>query len=294
MKRLLVAIFCLLYLSSNSQGFVRKVVERFSVEAFGGLANYQGELQESRYTFSQAKPAFALGGSIAITDKLFLRGLATVGSIQAADRYSSSASKRARNLNFGSRLYDASATVVYDIFNVVEKRYTPYVFAGISVFHFSPYTFDSIGKQRWLQPMGTEGQGLPQYPDRKVYNLNQISIPFGAGIKFAVNEKVTLGWEFRFNKTFTDYIDDVSTTYADPFLIAARHGQVAADIAYRGDEVKNGNPVYPTGAVRGNPKTKDWYYFSGLTISYRLFSSGQSLGKFGGKSGGLACPKNVY
>lgn len=288
--------FSLFYLSSNSQGFVKKVVERFSLEAFGGLANYQGELQESRYTFSQAKPAFSLGGNIAITDKLFLRGLATIGSIQAADRYSATASKRQRNLDFGSRIYDASATIVYDIFDVLEKRYTPYVFAGISVFHFSPYTFDSTGKQRWLQPYGTEGQGYSQYPDRKIYNLNQISIPFGAGVKFAVNERFTLGWEFRFNKTFTDYLDDVSTTYADynVLISSPRYGTLPADLAYRGDELKNGNPAYPAaGTVRGNPKTKDWYYFSGITLTYRLFSPDRPLGRLGGGSG-IGCPKNVY
>lgn len=261
------------------------------------MANYQGELQDSRYTFSQAKPAFALGGNIAITDKLFLRGLATIGNIQGSDKYSSSTLKRERNLDFKSRIYDASATLVYDFFNVVEKRYTPYIFAGISVFHFSPYSYDTSGVMRWLYPLNTEGQGLSQYPDRKPYNLNQFSIPFGAGIKFAVNERVNLGWEFRFNKTFTDYIDDVSTTYADRnALLTGKHSQTSVNFAYRGGELKNGNPNYPVaGSPRGNPKTKDWYYFSGITISYRLFTNGQSLGKFGGSGNSrLGCPKNVY
>lgn len=297
MKKILIAFFSLLYLSAHSQSFVRKVVERFSVEAFGGLANYQGELQDAGYTFSQAKPAFALGGNIELTHKLYLRGLVTIGSIQGADRYSSSLTKRQRNLSFGSKIYDGSATVVYDVFDVLEKRYTPYVFAGVSVFHFSPYTNDSLGVKRWLQPTATEGQGLAEFPDRKPYSLNQISIPFGAGIKFAVNERVTLGWEFRFNKTFTDYIDDVSTTYVDPAILRkGRYGDMIVSLAYRGDELKNGDPNYPAaGTARGNPKTKDWYYFSGITLTYRLFTSGQALGKLGGSKGSnLACPKNVY
>ncbi|MFT3945850.1 MAG: DUF6089 family protein [Agriterribacter sp.] len=297
MKKIFAAILCLFSIGHiYAQGFAQKVLQRFSIEGFGGLANYQGELQESGYTFSQAKPAFSLGGNIAITDKLCLRGLATIGTIKASDKYSASASKRLRNLDFVSRIYDLSATVVYDIFDVLEKRYTPYVFAGVSVFHFSPYTYDSTGKKWWLEPLGTEGQGLSQYPDRKIYSLNQISIPFGAGIKFAINERVNLGWEFRFNKTFTDYLDDVSTTYADyNILISGVHGTTPAALAYRGDELKNGNPDYPAaGTQRGNPKTKDWYYFSGITITYRLFTSGKSLGKIGGRSGDLGCPKNVY
>lgn len=294
-KQILIATLLLWSANSYSQGFVGRVMERVSFEAFGGMANYQGELQESGYTFSQAKPAVALGGRIAITNKFFVRGLATYGSVGAADKYSSSLSKRQRNLDFTSRIYDLSITGVYELFNVVEKRYTPYVFAGVSVFHFSPYTFDSTGKQRWLQPFGTEGQGLALYPDRKLYNLNQFSIPFGAGIKFAVNDKISLGWEFRFNKTFTDYLDDVSTTYADyNALIGGRFGAKTAELAYRGGEVKGGNPTYPNaGSVRGNPKTKDWYYFSGITITYSLFKPESDSRGMGGMRN-LGCPKNIY
>ncbi|MCC6288168.1 MAG: outer membrane beta-barrel protein [Chitinophagaceae bacterium] len=296
MKKIIIVTLCLFSLGQTySQGFVKRVVERFSLEAFGGLANYQGELQESGYTFSQAKPAFALGGNIAITDKFYLRGLATLGTIQASDKYSSSLVKRQRNLDFGSKIYDASVTIVYDIFDVLEKRYTPYVFAGVSLYHFSPYTYDSTGTKIFLMPLGTEGQEFSQYPDRKRYKLDQISIPFGAGIKFAVNERVTIGWEFRFNKTFTDYLDDVSTTYASySALISGPYGTRPAELAYRGDEVKNGNPNYPAaGTVRGNPKTKDWYYFSGITLTYRLFKSNRSLGRLGSNSE-IKCPKNVY
>ncbi|MFT3702399.1 MAG: DUF6089 family protein [Agriterribacter sp.] len=295
MKQILIVAFIALSINSYSQGFIKKAVESFSLEAFGGLANYQGELQEAGYTFSQAKPAVALGGRIELANRFFLRGLVTYGHISAADKYSNSSAKRLRNLDFTSKIYDASVTFVYEVFDVYEKRYTPYVFAGVSAFHFSPYTFDSSGKQRWLQPYGTEGQGLPLYPGRKIYSLNQFSIPFGAGIKFAVTDRISLGWEFRFNKTFTDYLDDVSSTYADyNALVAGKYGLKAAELAYRGGEVKGGNPNYPAaGTQRGNPKTKDWYYFSGITVTYNLFKQEHNFGS-GGSSRELSCPKNVY
>lgn len=281
--------------ASYSQNFVHSVLERLSFEGFGGFANYQGELQESPYTFSQSKAAFSLGGRIELADRLFLRGLATYGNISASDKYSSNSFRRARNLDFNSKIYDASGTIVYELFNLSEKRYTPYAFAGISVFHFSPYTYDSSGVARWLVSYGTEGQWLSQYPDRKAYKLNQISLPFGAGIKFAVNKNVAIGWEFRFNKTFTDYLDDVSTTYADyNALITGRNGLKAAELAYRGGEIKGGSQVYPAaGTKRGNPKTKDWYYFSGITITYTLFPKESTSGKHGSLRS-LSCPKNVY
>lgn len=281
--------------AAHSQNFLNRALERFSFEGFAGFANYQGELQESPYTFSQSKAAFSLGGRFELADKFFIRGLATYGKIGAADKYSKSLDRRNRNLDFGSAIYDASVTGVYEIFNISEKRYTPYIFAGVSLFHFSPYTYDSTGTIRWLMPLGTEGQGLSQYPDRKLYKLNQFSIPFGAGIKFAVNKNVAIGWEFRFNKTFTDYLDDVSTSYADyNYLITGKHGLLSAEMAYRGDEIKGGNQTYPAaGTKRGNPKTKDWYYFSGITVTYTLFPKEN----FSGNQKALRdvrCPVNVF
>lgn len=293
MKRI-IAIACLLAIGSfsSAQSFVNRVLERVSLEGFGGLANYQGELQEARYTLSQSKAAFSLGASIAITDRLSLRGLATYANIQGADSHSSDSSRRARNLSFQSRILDLNATLVYEFFDITEKRYTPYVFAGGSVFNFNPTAYDSSGHLVYLVGRRTEGQGLPQYPDRQMYNRIQFSIPFGAGIKFAVNEKFSLGWEFRFHKTFTDYIDDVSTTYVDYNILLAARGPKAVEMAFRGGEVKGSNATYPAaGTKRGNPETKDWFYFSGITVSYRLFGREMSSS---GRRGQLGCPKNVY
>jgi hypothetical protein len=270
-----------------SQGILKNV----SLEVFGGFANYQGELQENTYTFSQARPAGALGASYALTDKISLRGLITYGHVQGADSYSSSLQRRQRNLSFYSKIYDASLTGVYEFFDIMEKRYTPYVFAGVSVFNMGPYTYDSLGKKIGLNNLGTEGQGLPEYPGRKKYKYQNISIPFGGGIRFAVTRNVALGWEFRFNKTFTDYLDDVSSKYADRSLLLAAKGPKAVEMAYRGGELKNGSPVYPAaGTVRGNPKTKDWYYFSGITVTYKLFNDRN----FSNRGKGIPCPKNVY
>ena len=85
-------------------------------------------------------------------------------------------------------------------------------------------------------------------------------------------------------KLFTDYLDDVSTSYADQADLLAEKGQLAVNMAYRGDELPGGNPNYPSkGAQRGGAKYKDWYYFLGLHHTYRL---GGSDGGGGGGYGG--------
>lgn len=284
--------FIIALMLGSSSAFSQGVLKNVSIELFGGFANYQGELQENTYTFSQAKRAASLGASYAFTDKISLRGLLTYGNIQGYDSYSTDPMRQQRNLSFHSKIYDASLTGVYEFFDLMEKRYTPYVFAGVSVFNMGPYAYDSLGNKIGLAILSTEGQGLPQYPDRKRYKYQNISIPFGGGIRFAVTRNIALGWEFRFNKTFTDYLDDVSNRYVDRSILLAAEGAKAVEMAYRGGELKNGNPVYPAdGTMRGNPKTKDWYYFSGLTVSFRLFND-RDIARSKGK--GIPCPKNVY
>jgi hypothetical protein len=101
---------------------------------------------------------------------------------------------------------------------------TPYVFVGVAVYHFNPYAYDTTGKKVYLQPLSTEGEGLPQYPGRKEYALTQLAIPFGGGIKFRITDRVVLAYEIGMRKLFTDYLDDVSNTYVSETVLLAAKG----------------------------------------------------------------------
>ena len=167
---------------------------------------------------------------------------------------------------------------------------TPYIFAGLAVYHFNPYTTDTTGKKTYLRPLSTEGEGF--IAGKNNYNLTQIAIPFGGGVKFSLSDNVNVGLEVGYRKLFTDYLDDVSSRYVDEAALLANRGPEAVELAFRGDELKNG-ATYPAGStIRGNSSQKDWYYFTGLTASFRLFS-GNGLGSGGGKHSKYGCPANV-
>ena len=165
--------------------------------------------------------------------------------------------------------FDASG-IEYNLFNLNERKYSPYVFGGLAVYHFNPYAFNGTDEKIYLKPLSTEGQGLPGY-SAKPYSLTQLAIPFGGGMKYAINDKFRLGLELGIRKLFTDYLDDVSGFYADQNDLLANRGQLAVDMSYRADEVAGGNPSYPTkGTGRGGPENNDIYYFLGLHLTYRL------------------------
>ena len=104
----------------------------------------------------------------------------------------------------------------------------------------------------------------------KDYKLTQFSIPLGFGAEYSLNEDMRVGIEFGYRKTFTDYIDDVSTVYVDQTSLLNARGQKAVDLAYRGYEVKAG-PYPAAGTSRGNPKNKDGYYYVAITYTIRYF-----------------------
>jgi opacity protein-like surface antigen len=253
MKRILSLIVLIPVLASAQN--------QLNLTLSGGFANYYGDLQSKPLTLDQAHGAFGIGLKYDLTNHFAVKGGLFYARLSADDK-NNKASLRPRNLNFHSRVFEFNAMAEYALFSLQERRFTPYAFGGLALFRFNPYTFDSTGTKYFLQPLGTEGQGLSVYPGRKPYKRTGIAIPFGAGLRLRVSEKVTLAYEFSLRKTFTDYLDDVSTTYVDPNVLAAERGAKAVELSYRGGELKNGDPTYPAeGAIRGGANSRDWYYF---------------------------------
>jgi opacity protein-like surface antigen len=259
--------------------------QRVHLNLFGGATNYQGDLQDKNYTFNQAHLAGGLGLSYDLTDQFSIRGSALFGKISGDDKYGRN---KARNLNFTSKLAEAQLALEYYIYPLADHSLTPYVFAGIAMYHFSPYTYDTSNTKVFLSPLSTEGQGFVDGIDE--YKRSQFAIPFGGGVKLSLSENINVGLEVGFRKLFTDYLDDVSNAFVDKDLLLANRGPQAVELAFGGDELKSGAQYPAGGTMRGGPDHKDWYYFTGLTLSFRL---GNGNGGGLGKRSEYGCPVNV-
>ena len=155
-------------------------------------------------------------------------------------------------------------------------RVNTYIFTGFSGFFFNPKGQDSTGTWHALQPLGTEGQGI--IPTREPYSRISVAIPFGIGFKYGIGRKLSIGLEYGMRYTFTDYIDDVSTTYIDNDWIREFNGDLAAEMADRSlGEVPG---LSTPGAQRGNPRNNDAYMFTLITVSYKLNTGRNGLPKF--------------
>ena len=177
--------------------------QRWHINLYGGFSNYSGDLQSQLFTLDQSYASFGGGAQYDLTPKFSLLSNFTYGQVGASDVYNKP-SLQARNLSFRSKILEWNVLAEYNFLDLTRHRFTPYVFAGIAAYHFDPYAFDSSGHQIYLQPLGTEGEGLPQYPDSKTYSLLQMAIPFGGGIKLRISEGVAIAYEISFRKLFTD------------------------------------------------------------------------------------------
>jgi opacity protein-like surface antigen len=271
------------------------------INLFGGAANYAGDLQSKSITLNQALFTVGAGVSYEYSNKLMLRTGIHFAQVNAQDKYQSNNLRRLRNLSFATNLWEVHAAAEFHFLGMQDRVFSPYVMGGVAVFNYNPYAYAPVaagGQKVFLRPLSTEGQGLTG-TNKPTYSLTQIAIPFGIGVRMKLTDRIGVGAEFGYRKTFTDYIDDVSGTYADRTLLLAQRSPLAVQMAFRTPELPgHTTDLYPLpNTVRGG-SAKDNYYFIGFTLSCRLssgsggFTSGGSRGKnYRSKMG---CPTNVW
>lgn len=235
--------------------------------------NYIGDLNNQ----SVLSPLHAAGGvglRTRLDNRWAVRVEASYGRISCDKDYI-----RLRNLSFRNDIFELCAMAEFNFRpfgqGATESAWTPYIFGGFGVFHHSPMALcvGDEGVQQWvaLQPLCTEGQGTSLYPERRPYALIQLCMPFGVGFKWRISKVFSLAAEYGFRKTWTDYLDDVSTTYVEASLLEREviDGNVAVRLADRSGEVEPGY-VNAAGIKRGDDSLKDWYAFMHVSLGVSL------------------------
>ncbi len=263
------------------QGFLGDLKAQYhEIGLWAGISSYYGDLTPSDAPTTTVLN-FATGAMhyYNFNPYLSIRTSFSYAQISGHDQHRvNSIEIQARNLSFKTTVLELSLMAQLNVmpFFIKEKQlpYAFYLMGGFAGFYFNPkanYQGDWIA----LQPLGTEGQGLSAYPDRKKYNLLSMAIPFGAGVKFAMSPKVCFALELVLRPTLSDYLDDVSTTYASASLLEQQNGELSRQLANRTSDL-NGDQVNRDGQTRGNALDKDWYVMAAAVVSYRFISKKQA------------------
>lgn len=281
--------------------------------------NYYGDLAPNPGRFSTdlsfTRPAFGLTFSRRLGPRYSLVGGFLYGTLRGSDFASADQNDQEngkfryyRNLSFRNRVKELSLVAMFDLYKnnftyMSRVKWTPYAFAGAAVFHHNPQAIapaaglngepiPEAGEWVNLRALGTEGQFADLQPTDanhgiKPYNLIQLAIPMGIGLRFKVKEVVDFSAELGFRYLFTDYIDDVSRNYVD---LGVFDSELARALSYRSNEVtvtdvlrevytaRNGvtydvingyGHEYPTN-IRGKENNKDIFMVTTFRLSYIL------------------------
>jgi hypothetical protein len=227
---------------------------------------------------------------------LYGRTVFSYGRVSGDDRLTEEAFRSNRNLSFRSNVFELDLMAEFWLqlwgkkghqykLSRVNKESSPWrvrgayftAFAGLGVFHFNPKAYLQ-GEWVELHPLRTEGQGLPGGPPE--YRRMQLNIPLGVSLMFSMHKQWTLGIELQYRYTFTDYMDDVSTSYYNPNDIALYNedgmGDVAAYLSNPSLGPQNGGlPSYVTapGQQRGDQRDNDGYLYALVKADYWINKS---------------------
>jgi len=275
----LILTLCTVLLMNLSEAQRRSSYYKLDVGGYLGMANYLGEIGGKEKTerpfiwdMKLNQTRWSMGGfaRYKINDFIAIHGSLNYLRIQGADNLSTNRGRRGRNLSFKNDILDFAVRAEVYIYNIPDVggtgRYRldfkSYAFVGIGGYLHGP---KAIYDGAWvkLRDLKTEGQANP-------YSKVGICIPTGLGFYFTKKRKYRLGWEMSWRLTFSDYIDDISTVYANPADLTS---QAAIDLANRHDEVA-GNPdvpdarYYAPGEKRGDSNDNDTYFYMGFSYSY--------------------------
>jgi hypothetical protein len=240
------------------------------VGLLGGLSYYLGDLNPGIH-FLGSRPAWGAVARVNLDNRWVARVSFVRGRVRGDD--SKGNTNDLRGLKFESRLTDISLTAEFNFFDYFtgsrKNLMSPFIFGGIGMVIFDPRA-DGVS----LRGLGTEGQNVG-FDGRKPYSRIAPTIPFGIGIKYSLSRRLCFSGEWGMRKTFTDYIDDVSTTY---YLDAA-----SIDPANPEQLMSDPTLLHKPYQERGNPATNDWYCFAGINITYkfRLYNKNKCPNKFG-------------
>src|SRR5450631_3175808 len=117
--------------------------QRWHVNVTGGLSNYSGDLQSKPYTFDQSNFAFGAGVQYDITRNFSAVSNISYMKVSASDQFNNP-DLVFRNLSFQSNILEWNLLGEYTFLDITQKKFSPFVFAGIAVFHNNPFAYDTL------------------------------------------------------------------------------------------------------------------------------------------------------
>ncbi|MGL4359085.1 MAG: DUF6089 family protein [Sediminibacterium sp.] len=237
-----------------------------------GVAHYFGDLNPDG-RIKRLKPAAGIFFRKQVSNYIGIRISGEYAFLGYSDIYSENPVQRRRNLSFNTNVWELCVSGDFNFFRFQPGfegyNFTPYVGLGLGVFSYDPYAYLN-GQKYYLRPLGTEGQGSSLYPNKKPYSPIALAIPITLGIKYALNTKMNVFAELIYRFTNTDYLDDVSGTYAPDAFPPLPDGSPSPGFLLQDRSYETGSSIGIKGRQRGNSLKTDSYATFKVGLSFNL------------------------
>jgi len=260
MRTLIAFVFSLLLYNASAQNFLswRFNDRYFSVSLGTGSTSYFGELNHNNSINDQFS-LLSTGIEARLLNRVGARIEFNYLTMEGSDANAPFDSfERQRNLSFESRNIQFRLDGIFFLKPYrgdyhKRWRFDPYLVTGIGYLQYNPAAV--LGGERFLlRDANTEEVDYKKWA---------FTLPFGAGAKFRINEFMNVNVELLYHFAFTDFLDDVSTTYASEF-----NSSTAEFLSDRKDEVGVLTPEFydqiQPGARRGDSSTNDGFLIIGI------------------------------
>jgi len=217
-------IIIILIVISSISAFGQK---KGDIGVFSGLAYYLGDINPT-IQMREKLPAYGIFYRHIFDLRYSIKSSVTYAQIESFDILSSYDYHIQRNHSFRLKFVDVSS--------MVEFNFLPYVSTSMKYNH-APYV--TAG----LTYMVSLNKDVP----------NTMAIPFGIGYKFNITERLSIGAEWTWRKTFSDELDGLGEYATDPIKEEFLTDKKAEK--YRQNSLYNRN---------------DLYTFVGLFVSYKI------------------------
>lgn len=197
-----------------------------------GATNYRGEISPG-YQFENNRPALTAFYRKDISVPLTLKGGITTGFLRAADENVMGVTGLTAPLQLFRQANTRGGIV--EAAGTMEYNFLNYR-SKVNKIHFTPYLFVGIGFFYANTTTVSTNAALTSTFNRQGSTFG-VAIPAGVGFKYALSEHLNLGLEVGARKAFTDQLDHLGEQ--DPLFV--------------------------------NPHDQDWYYYSGVSLSYTFY-----------------------
>lgn len=199
----------------------------------GGISQYNGETNlNTQFNPQLISPSVGLLIRRNLNSRWALRLNGTWGKLKGNDQLGNTNIQDRRGLAFDGSFLEVSGVTEFNFIPYCacddNQYFTPYAFIGLGASRFSSTTSYVGGVDGDLGGDASSGSAIA------------VVLPFGAGFKYKFTHRLLMSVEWGIRKTYTDYIDNVSTVYLS------------------------------SGTQIGNSKNDDWYSIVGLALTIRI------------------------